>query len=139
MIMVENRSMLAEIMPGLVVPFLIASAVMAFGHFYQPLQYLTTSMKRWLLWCSTLGLIIPLVILLIYPPNTDTALNAACSRLLWPSVDMLMAADPYTPPSGVALVIGISVAANVLAYLAIGLLVWTVASWTRRLRHDASK
>jgi hypothetical protein len=128
--------MLAEIMPGLVVPFLIASAVMALGHFCQPLQYLTTSMKRWLLWCSTLGLIIPLVILLIYPPNTDTALNATCSRLLWPSVDTLMAADTYTPPSGVALVIGISVGANVLAYLGIGLFVWIVAGWTRRLRHD---
>jgi hypothetical protein len=138
MIVVGKRPMLAEIMPGLVVPLLIASALMAFGRSCQPLQYLTTSKKRWLLWCLTLGLIIPLVILLIYPPNTDAALNANCSRLLWPSADMLMAADRYTPPSAVAFVIGISVGANVLAYLGIGLLAWTVAGWTRRLRHDGS-
>jgi hypothetical protein len=131
--------MLAEIMPGLVVPLLIASVLMAFGHSCQPLQHVTTTMKRWLLWCSTLGLIIPLVILLIYPPNTDAALNASCSRLLWPTVDMLMVADRYTPPSAVAFVIGISVGANVLAYLGISLLVWAVAGWTRRLGHDWSK
>jgi hypothetical protein len=131
--------MLTAIAPGLVVPLLIASAVMTFGHFGQPLQHVTTSRKRWLLWCSTLGLIIPVVILLIYPPNTDAALNANSSRLLWSSVYMLMAADRYTPPSGVALVIGISVGANILAYFGIGLLVWTIAGWTRRLRHDGSK
>jgi hypothetical protein len=131
--------MLAEITPGFVVPLLIASAAMAFGQFYRPLQYLTSSVKRWLLWCSTLGLIIPLLILLIYPPNTDAALNATSSRLLWPSHLMLMAADPYTPPSGVAFVIGISVGANILAYGGIGLLVWTVTSWTRRVRHNGSR
>jgi hypothetical protein len=135
MIVVVNRSMLAEIMPGLVVPLLVASAVMVFGQFYRPLQYVTARMKRWLLWCSTPGLLVPLLILLIYPPNTDAALNASCSRLLWPSALMLMTADPYTPQSGVAFVIGLSVGANILVYLGIGLLVWIVASWTRRLRH----
>ena len=77
MIVVVNRSMLAEIMPGLVVPLLVASAVMVFGQFYRPLQCVTARMKRWLLWCSTLGLLVPLLILLIYPPNTDAALTAS--------------------------------------------------------------
>lgn len=45
---------------------------------------------------------------------------------------MLMAADPYTPKSGVALVVGMSVVANVVAYLIIGLVVWRVAAWNRR-------
>jgi Na+/serine symporter len=96
-------------------------------------------MKRWLLWCSTLGLVIPLLILLMYPPNTDAALNALITRLLWPSRLILMAAPAHTPPSGVAFVIGISVMANILVYLGIGLLVWTAASWTRRLRHNRSR
>jgi len=131
--------MLAEIMPGLVLPLLIAAVVMVFGQFYRPLQYVTASMKRWLLWCSTLGLVIPLLILLIYPPNTDAALNALCTRLLWPSALMLMAADLYTPPSGVAFVIGISIGANILLYLGVGLLVWTVAYGMRRLRQNSSR
>jgi len=45
---------------------------------------------------------------------------------------MLMAADPYTPKSGVGFVVGMCVVANVVAYLTIGLVVWSVAGWKRR-------
>ena len=123
--------MLAETMPGLVVPLLLATAAMMLGQFFPKLRYLRMGMRRWLFACSALGLIVPLFILLIYPPNTGAALNASLSRFLWPTHIMLMAADPYTPPSGVALVIGISIGANVLAYLGIGLAVWKVVSWRR--------
>jgi hypothetical protein len=132
-------SMLAEIMPGLVLPLLIASAVMAFGRFYRPLRYVTQSMKRWLSWCSILGLIVPVLILLTYPPSTDAALNAHSTRLLWPSGIMLLAADPYASRSAVAFVIGISVGANIFVYSGIGLLVWGVASLTRHWQHQSSK
>jgi hypothetical protein len=130
--------MLSEIIPGLVLPLLIASAVMAFGQFYRSLRYVTQSMKRWLLWCSLLGLIVPVLILLTYPPSTDAALNAHSTRLLWPSGIMLMAADPYASRSAVALVIGVSLGANIVVYSGIGLLVW-VASLTRHWQHQSSK
>jgi hypothetical protein len=121
------------------VPLLIAAVAMALGNFYEPLQRVTMSVRRWLFCCSVVGFVVPSTILLAFPPNTDAALNATSSLLLWPSHLMLMAADPYTPKSGVALVVGISVVANVLAYLIIGLVVWSIAAWKRRresLRHQ---
>ena len=124
--------MFAEIAPGIVVPLLMATLALLLGRFYQPLQRVTMSMRRWLFCCSIVGLVIPSTILLAFPPNTDAVLNATTSRLLWPSHFMLMAADPYTPKSGVALVVGMSVVSNILAYLIIGLVVWSVAAWKRR-------
>ena len=125
--------MLAEMMPGLIVPLLLAAAAIMLRQFFRPLRWLTTRMGRWLLGCSAIGLLVPLFILSIYPPNTDAALNATLSRFLWPTHMMLMAADSYTPTFGVAFVIGMSIGANILAYLGIGLGVWAAVSWTRRL------
>lgn len=119
--------MFADVVPGIVVPLLMATVAMVLGRFYEPLQRVAMSMRRWLFCCSIVGFVIPLLILLAFPPNTDAALNSTSSLLLWPSRLMLMAADPYTPKSGVAFAVGMSVAANVLAYLIIGLVVWSVA------------
>jgi len=124
--------MFAEVAPGVVVPLLMAVVAMVLGRFYRPLQRVTMSMRRWLFCCSIVGFVIPSTILLASPSNTDAALNATSSRLLWPSHLMLMAADPYTPKSGVASVVGMSVVANVVAYLIIGLVVWSVAACKRR-------
>jgi len=129
-----KHSMLREILPGIIVPLLITSAAMLLGQFLQPLRYVTRRLTRWLLSCAALGLFIPLLILLIYPPNTDAALNATSSHLLWPSAIMLMAADPYTPPFGVAIVIALSVATNIVLYSTIAMAVWIVSHWTRSLR-----
>lgn len=123
--------MFAEVVPGIVVALLMATVAMALGSLYEPLQRITTSKRRWLLCCSIIGFVVPSMILLAYPPNSDAALNATSSLLLWPSHFMLMAADPFTSKSGVALVVGMSVVANVLAYLIVGLFVWSVAAWKR--------
>ena len=123
--------MFAEIAPGIVVPLLMAMAAMALSHSYEPLKRVTLSMRRWLFCCSVVGVVIPSAILLAFPPNTDAALNSTSSRLLWPSHIMLMAADPYTSKSGVAFVIVISIVANIMAYLFIGAVVWSVAARKR--------
>ena len=121
--------MLAEVVPGIVVPFLIGMVVIVLGHFYKRLSLVTISMGRWLFYWSLIGFAVPSTILLAFPPNT--ALNEISSRLLWPTNIMLMAADPFTPKSGAALVVGISIVANVVTYLAIGAVVWTVTAWKR--------
>lgn len=118
-----RRPMFAQVALGVVVPFFMATIAMALGGFHQPLQRVTMSMQRWLFCCSFVSLVIPSTILLAFQPNTDAALNATSSLLLWPSHFMRIAADPHTPKSGVALVVGMSVVANVLAYLMIGLVV----------------
>ena len=130
--------MLREMIPGIALLFLVASAAMVLGQFLLPLRYVTMHVGRWLLSWAALGLFIPSLILLIYPPNTDAALNATSSHLLWPSAIMLMAADPYTPRSGVAIVIAMSVAANIVVYSSIALVVWIVAHWTRNHRQGDS-
>ena len=126
--------MFAEVAPGVVVPLLMATPAMVLGGFYKPLQGVRMSMPRWPFCGSIVGFVVPSTILLAFPPNTDAALNATSSLLLWPIHFMLMAADPYTRKSGVAFVVGISVVADVLAYLIIGLVVWSVAACKRRTR-----
>ena len=128
----SEDSMLKEIMLGIALLLLIASAAMALGQFLQPLRSMTMSVTRWLLSWAALGLFVPSLILLIYPPNTDVALNATSSHFLWPTVIMLMAADPYTPAFGVAIVIAFSVVANIVVYISIALVVWIVAHCARR-------
>ena len=123
--------MFAEAVTGVVVPLMMATVATVLGRFCEPLQRVTMSKRRWLFCCSIVGFVVPSTILVAFPPNTDAALNATSSLLLWPSHFMLMAADPYTPKSGMAFVVGMSVLANVLAYLSIGLVVWSVAAWKR--------
>src|SRR5262249_54530444 len=123
--------MFAEVAPGIVVPLLMATLALVLGRFYNPLRRVTMSMRRWLFYCAIIGFVIPSTILLAFPPHTDAALNAISSRLLWPSHIMLMAADPYASKSGVVLVVGMSVMANILAYFVIGLFVWIIAARKR--------
>jgi len=124
-------SVVAEVTPGILLPLLIAATALTVARLFPVLRFLSVSMRRWLFCCATAGLIVPAVILLTYPPNTDAALNAASGRLLWPSHLILMAGEPHDPPSTVAFLVGMSVFANIVAYMAIGLLVWTVAPFKR--------
>ena len=132
MINLHRGTLSGELVPGFVVPFLMATVTLVLARFYEPLQRVTMSMRRWLCSCGVLGFAILLTILLSFPPNTDAALNATSSRLLWPSHIMLLAADPGTPKSGVAVVAGMSVVANVVAYTIIGLAAWGVAGSQHR-------
>lgn len=123
--------MVREIVPGLLGALVTVTLLMAVGS-YTRLRFVSLNIKNWLLSCLGLGLIIPLLILAVYPPNTDAALTSVARWLLWPSGIMLLAADRYTPFPSVVLVIATAAAANAILYCGLGLALWMTVALRRR-------